>query len=95
MGAEGGPDKAAQRCFSHTESNMCKCAGVRPAAVSLHGRVSMFVMNQQQCGEEKKGTSIPHHQGFDLRMHINQSLHYLYEGNMQEKRTLYHQPGAQ
>lgn len=95
MGAEGGPDKAAPRFFSHTESTMCKGAGVRPAAVSLHGRVSMFVMNQQQHGEEKKSTSIPHHQGFDLRMHINQSLHYLYDENMQEKRTFYPQPGAE
>lgn len=49
----------------------------------------MFVINQQQRGEEKKGSSIPHHQGFDLRMHINQSLHYLYDENMQEKKELY------
>lgn len=77
------------------ESNMCKCAAACSAATSLHACILMFITNQQQHGEGKKCSSIPRDREFDLGMHINQRLHYSYEENMQELRTLYYQPGAQ
>lgn len=94
MGAEGRPDKAVPRFFLWNPT-CAKCAAACSAATSLHACILMFITDQKQHGGGKKCSSIPGDREFDLRMHINQRLHYSYEENMREIRTLYYQPGAQ
>lgn len=78
------------------ESNMRKFAAACAAATSVHACVLMFITNQQQHDwEGKKCGSIARDREFDLGTHINPRLHYSYDRNMQEIRTLDYWPGAQ
>lgn len=68
----------------------------RPSSSCLSARQRIDVHNESTAAWGGGGAvRFLTHQGFDLRMHINQRLHYLCEENMQEIRTLYYQPGAQ